>query len=282
MSGLYRYSIIRFRPFAETGEFANVGVLVADVQTGRATFRLAAKRFPRIKYFFDKAYDSYRKANVYLRDELERAVHEVPLLMSKGDEFFLSHFVREREASIIFSPPRVLKSDDDLSAVSDILYDRYVGRNFETLENVEVRLTKGIRDKLRSHGITHFKTIRLEDDVAPIILPLAYRSNEIYGIKPLAFSQKTPLGILDHGSNWKTRFEYLVDKGRLKPKNILLALDPPHNEDSSFQEAYEIVKSDLNRLPFQKVVVDQSYLMDQIILDFASKAPLDKRILTRH
>lgn len=282
MSGLYRYSTIRFRPFAETGEFANIGVLVTHIGSGQTTFRLAAMRFGRVKHFFDGAYESYRRANGYLRKELERAVRDVPLLNDGNDQFFYENFSRERESSIIFSAPRIMKGTGDLQHVADLLYNRYIGRNFEVSENVEVALAKDIRQNLRGRGITHFKTLRLDDDVAPIILPLAHRSDEIYGIKPLAFSQKSPLGILDHGSNWKTRFDYLLDKGKLKPRNILLALAPPQTADDSFIEAYEIVKTDLKRLPFQNVVADQSAMANQVLADFAANTPLDLRIMTRH
>jgi hypothetical protein len=282
MSGLYRYSIIRFRPFAETGEFANIGVLVTHVSSGQTTFRLAAKRFGRVKHFFDGAYESYRRANGYIRKELERAVRDMPLLNDANDQFFYENFSRERESSTIFSAPRIMKATESLQEVADILYDRYIGRNFEVTENVEASLAKNIRENLRARGILHFKTLRLDDDVVPIILPLAHRADEIYGIKPLAFPQKSPLSILDHGSNWKIRFNYLLDKGKLKPHNVLLALAPPKNFDSSFHEAYEIVKSDLGNLPFNIVVADQSPSSNDLLINFASKTPFDSRIMVRH
>lgn len=282
MSGLFRYSIIRFRPFAETGEFANIGVLVTDLATGQSAFRLAAKRFTRVKNFFDDAYDSYRKASGYLRTELERAVREAPLLSDSSDDFFYRNLVRERESSIVFAPPRVLKSRDNIQAVTEALYNRYIGRNFDISENVEATLTKKLRADLKDRGVTYLRTLRVEDDVAPIILPLAYHADEFYAIKPLAFSQKTPLAILDHGSNWKTRFEYLLDKGRLKKKNVLLAIDPPKNDDDAFHEAYDIVMNDLSDLPFEKVSTENSQMMEEMILDFTSRIPLDTRIMTRH
>lgn len=44
---------MRFRPYAETGEFANIGVIVFDIENDEADFRLANRRFARIGHFFD-------------------------------------------------------------------------------------------------------------------------------------------------------------------------------------------------------------------------------------
>jgi len=283
MTGLYRYSIIRFRPFAETGEFANIGVIVTEIGTGRSAFRLAAKRFGRVKHFFDDlAYDSYRYANGFIRKELERVVKELPLLRSNSDDYYQADFIKERESSVIFSKPRIIKSHEDLEEVTDSLYGRYIGRNFAASENVEAALTRDLRANLKERGITHFKSLRLDDEVVPVILPLAYRSDHIYAIKPMAFSQKTPLSVFDHGASWKNRFEYLLDKNKLISGSVLLALEPPMANDSAFQEAYHLVRNELDQLPFDIVVADHSNNMLDSVARFAAKVPRNELSWTRH
>ncbi|WP_375290687.1 DUF3037 domain-containing protein [Qipengyuania sp.] len=283
MTGLFRYSIVRFRPFAETGEFANVGIVLTEIGEGRSVFRLAPMRFSRIKNFFDDfAYRAYRQAIKYLRKDLERAVRQTPLLLDGSEESYYSEFYRVRESSVFFSEARVLKSKESIENLADQLYDRFIHRNFASSENLEATLTKNLRTTLRSHGITHLRNLRVEDDVVPIILPLAYRSDEIYGIKPLAFSQKTPLSVFDHGSSWKTRFEYLLNRKKLRPHNVLLALAPPENDDPSFAEAYRLVEDELRQLPFQKVVADRSSVATSRIVQFAGEMPIDHRLFTSH
>lgn len=75
MKGLAcQYTIIRFLPYAETGEFANVGVVLACPATGFLDARLLPTRNTRrITGFFDQLDKSiYRDALRYLNDELKR------------------------------------------------------------------------------------------------------------------------------------------------------------------------------------------------------------------
>ena len=52
MSYYCQYKIIRFTPFVETEEFANIGVVVYCPSTGLVSFKLAPSRFGRITQFF--------------------------------------------------------------------------------------------------------------------------------------------------------------------------------------------------------------------------------------
>lgn len=51
MKKLVRYSVIRFMPFSETQEFANVGIVIHAPQTGEVQFKLANTRFGRVSQF---------------------------------------------------------------------------------------------------------------------------------------------------------------------------------------------------------------------------------------
>jgi hypothetical protein len=46
------YSVIRFLPYPESGEFVNIGVVVSGPQTGFLDFRIERKKFGRIGKFF--------------------------------------------------------------------------------------------------------------------------------------------------------------------------------------------------------------------------------------
>lgn len=283
MTTMFRYSIIRFRPFAETGEFANIGVVAMAIGTGETAYRLAPRRFGRVRNFFeDAAYAAYRKSVGYLRQELDRAVKELPLLFSDSDRALFFEISRQRESSVIFSESRILTSKDSLQTVVDALYERYIGRNFDAGENLENALTKSMRTVLRDNGIRFLKTVRIQDDVVPIVLPLGYQADEIYAIKPIAFSQKTPLNIFDHGASWKNRFEYLLNKGKLRPHNVLLAIDPPATHDSSLEEAYRLAEHELRELPFEIVDTANRAGLDRRIVEFASHLPIDSKALWYH
>lgn len=48
-----QYKIVRFTPYVETEEFANVGVVLYCPATGVLDYKLAPKRFGRVTSFFD-------------------------------------------------------------------------------------------------------------------------------------------------------------------------------------------------------------------------------------
>ena len=50
-----QYALLRFRPFAETGEFANVGIVLLAPEARFFGFRLL-KRYGRITQFFIELY----------------------------------------------------------------------------------------------------------------------------------------------------------------------------------------------------------------------------------
>ena len=45
--------IVRFAPFAETEEFANVGIVLSVPAIGRMEYRLARKNLKRVNHFFE-------------------------------------------------------------------------------------------------------------------------------------------------------------------------------------------------------------------------------------
>lgn len=58
----YQYAILRFMPYVETGEFANVGLVMAAPQQGFFAYQLEEKRYGRLTRFFKDL-----EASTYLR-----------------------------------------------------------------------------------------------------------------------------------------------------------------------------------------------------------------------
>ena len=68
-----QYAIVRFAPFVETGEFANVGIIMMAPKQRFFAFELELKRYGRITRFFeDVDAKLYRKTLYNLKAELER------------------------------------------------------------------------------------------------------------------------------------------------------------------------------------------------------------------
>lgn len=258
MKGIFRYSIIRFRPYAETGEFANIGVIVFDLETGEAEFRLARKRFARIGNFFDaRAHDAYSHAIEGLRVELPRMIEYVPETFSRSAIEQFSDLFGSRESSLLFSAPRVIKSEMSLSQICDDLFDRFVRREFEKAVDPEAALTKSIRRGLHRLGLKHFKSLAIYDEIVPIKFPLGYRGTETAAIKPLAFNHKSPLHVLDYGAYWTKRLSYHLEKENLHPGSVFLAIEGPNEDhDEQFADAFKLARNELAKLPFDSVIVD--------------------------
>lgn len=282
MSSVYHYAIVRFRPYAETGEFANIGVIAVNLATSEMQFRLAPKRFARIGHFFDtKAHQAYSSAIEELRIELPRAIEFLPRNYVRSSTVQFSGLIGSAESSITFSEPRTIKTDLDLDNLIAKLFDRFVRREFDRDEDIEARLTKDIRKKLHQFGIKHFRTLTVADEIIPIRFPLAYYSSNLAAIKPLAFDHKNPIHIIDYSAYWKKRLIYHLEKGNIQPGNLYLAIEPPsESADDHFHDAFNVALSDLKELPFEVGVnVIKDNLVPEGILHFAERFPARQRVI---
>lgn len=61
MKTLYQYAIVRFLPQAQTGEFANVGIVLCAPDQVVFEFRLAPARLARVTDFLKISTASYTK-----------------------------------------------------------------------------------------------------------------------------------------------------------------------------------------------------------------------------
>jgi len=70
-----QYAIVRFTPFVETGEFANVGIIMMAPKHRFFGFELETKRYGRITNFFEELDAKvYKKTLHNMKEELERIV----------------------------------------------------------------------------------------------------------------------------------------------------------------------------------------------------------------
>lgn len=119
-----KYSIIRFQPYPETEEFANIGIVLYATVSKRLEFRLLdGKQHTRVTHFFgDWCKDVLLQSSNVILAELER----IKSYMEKSADIDLyGELTRQREDIIRFSENRVLFSDKPAAAV-DKLFARYV------------------------------------------------------------------------------------------------------------------------------------------------------------
>ena len=270
-----QYSIIRFLPYAETGEFANVGVVLACPEIGFLDAELMPiQRTKRITDFFD-ALDAriYREAIKYLRTELNQTREFVASLgATRYQDTAASFFelIRPREALLRFGPARtILASSPDLMLRK--LFSHFVERDFATKEYHEEVLNKGVANILARASLkSYFDAEVVGDDTVSVRFPFVNRGQNgpTLAIKPLHLAKDEPSKIIDHGGHWVDRIRRLK-KHQLIPQGVLFAIESP-TEGRQLRAANEII-DDLRQLG--TLVTD--FNDEDAILSFANMARLE-------
>ena len=232
MKTLYQYAIVRFLPHVETGEFANVGIVLCAPELGLFDFRLAPSRFARVTDFFEDLEGKLYKATLQtVEQELLRLQTYVTRLTPKELAQQMQEVVRPRETLIRYSELRSLYLDQKPTAVLEQLFERLVHRSFITEEYQESLMVKVIRKQLKDEKLTHFKQDKVHDNFIEVTLPLVAKTNDVFVIRPLAFRQQTSTRILEHSQQWLWRFQRLVNHNVLQKEHILLPLQGPTAND---------------------------------------------------
>lgn len=270
-----RYSIIQFVPYVETGEFANVGIVMTCPQTGYFNFLLQDKKSKRVTDFFeavDRNY--YRRAVKAVEEELMRmraAAYQLAL-DAKPDALrgMLSALVQPREAIIRFSPGRVLLTQDPAQELKD-KFDHYVDHSFATPEYVEHTMNarlKGLLDGLSL--LTPFRPARIGNETVharfDFVQTIDGEHHKV--IKALNLSQKDTNDIAAHGDIWLGKI------GRLKrfqalPEDVLINVALPDAADAA---RYAVSQEIVHELESQKVIVVPGHAQRslQLIRGFAA------------
>jgi len=262
-----QYAIIRFAPFIETGEFANVGIIMMAHKARYFGFKLQTRRYGRITNFF-KELDAkvFRSAMNDLNEELERVhgvlkVHGFDRHLKENDANFangiFAEVLRPRESIVRFSEPRAVLADEPKETLKE-LFAYYVERNFVTKEYRETVLEKGMRRLLfQSEVGERFQRKRIGDDEFSVTFPFVETLDEVPTkiIKPLNLAQDDSTNILEHGGKWMFRMNELK-KRHVLPERVLLAVDGPAGggrRDNAYHEAVEMLgDTGVTVLPYEK------------------------------
>lgn len=244
-----QYAIVRFAPFVETGEFANVGILMMAPKERFFGFKLESRRHGRITRFFEELDRKHFTQALHQVNEELRRVHEV--LKGHGfdrrrkvnDVEFARHMfaevIRPRESIIRFSEPRVVLVDNPKKKLQE-LFAFYVERNFVTKEYKETILEKGVRKWLvQAQVADRFQRMAVGDDEYQANFPFV---EQIEGepakiIKPLNLAQDKPSKIIEHGGFWGFRLKELKRRGKL-PEKVLFTVAGPEDVDTRRYHAF--------------------------------------------
>ena len=266
------YAVVRFMPFAETREFANVGVVVIAPKLGLYDFKLAPKTFNRVTKFFDDLDGVvYKHAIEGFEAELQRIrnylVHHH--VQGKGLVEYFNEITRPRESVLHFGEIGTILSDD-INIVVDKLYERLIGRNFtESKEYKEQQMLRVLKSQLTAKlptGVRYTKQ-NIKAGAFDIPVPLVNSTNGNYRIiKPLAFEQQNVLLAMEHGETWVGRLKKLIDSDVLQADKALVAFEKPSHRKQEFMNVYEDVVGAVKDLG----ALAQDYANTSTIIQFAA------------
>lgn len=247
---LVRYSVIRFMPFPETQEFANVGVVAYTPHNGQVNYKLAHKRHARISDFFDDLDGKLLAGAIDIFDaELKRIQEFSRGFIGKELVNLLNELTRQREGFLTFSETASLLAEQNLDEITVALYERYVGRTFNTKEHRESILVRQLKAHLDRATRYKFTREKLDTGFMAFELPLVATDKlEFKAIKPLSFHHDTPLKMVDHGTRWISRAKILLNAGVLTPTNFMFVVEKPAFKDENLKSAYSSLSQEMQEL----------------------------------
>jgi hypothetical protein len=272
-----RYAIIRFMPYVETGEFANVGIVLVSPTARFFGYRML-DRVRRVTAFFDELDPNiFRKARKTYLDEMLRigtSIENAFYDASNGPsanyvKFAFSELVKPRQAIMYADAERVILTDDPAEKLAD-LFDHYVGRVFATKAYQEREVEKGIQRILKAAELTSLfkQQVLIGDDTYRARLPfvrLDEQGQAVRAIKPLFLAHDDPSRLYDHGWDWLGKVRKLRRDGKLTGE-VMFAVRRPDEAFGARASAFADVTQDLAREDYIQVVPETD---ERNILTFA-------------
>lgn len=272
-----QYAIVRFAPFVETGEFANVGIIMMAPKQRYFGFELELKRFARITHFFnDVDAKLYRKTLYNLKEELERVegvlkTHGFDKRLKENDLDFaqamFNEVVRTRETIVRFGEVRTVLTDDPATKLKE-LFAFYVERNFVTKKYQEELLEKGVRQLLYKVNVGEkFVKDKIGNEIYHANFPFVEHINNkpVKVIKPLHLAHDEPTKIYEHGAAWIFRINKLKNKF-IDPEKVLFTLAGPKGKDNRLT-AYHEIKTELEGVGVRTVACDDQKGITEFVLN---------------
>jgi hypothetical protein len=271
------YAIARFRPYRETGEFVNIGIVLICPQLDYFAHIFETRKHKRITDFFPELeVDIFKAGLIGLRKELIRVTGreeeeaDNQFILHEETKASLSRFkelIRPRETLFYFGDAGTVFASNPRQKLQE-LFQYYIKRQFaRDREYQEVIMRRKLGEFLREAKLEKFyKTEqRIGDDNYHVTMPFVHLegSQVRKAIKPLHLDKEGPTEIYRHGDAWISTMSRLKQINRL-PKATLFTVKEPKGDSKRAAAATEICK-ELNR--FDTVIIP--FAETNRILDFA-------------
>lgn len=263
-----QYAIVRFLPYLETGEFANVGIVMSCPDAGFFDFKLLT-HVRRITTFFEELDAGiYRRARGDFQQELRRIRNFLNPQQGGAKDADLAHHLfaeltRPREVMMRFEGVRVVLVEDPAQQLEE-LFGYYVERNFATKTYQEQLLDKMVRKVLVDAKLDkqyQAETVGNADSYHakfPFVLREGVQGlRALKAIKPLHLAHADPAQIYDHGWAWLGKVQKLRALHVL-PGRVLFPVQGPTEADGERFEMFQDIAGQLAANGVQVVATTQA------------------------
>src|ERR1035437_6790080 len=257
------YVITRFRPYRETGEFVNVGVVLLCPQVDFFGHAFERRKHKRITDFFPELdFDIFKTGLGGLLKELTRVTgrnDETRQFVTDAEAQMriaaFKELVRTRESLFHFSEGGIVFADDPKAKLAE-LFDFYIKRQFaRDREYQEIIMRRKLADFLQKVNLSRFykQDQRVGDDDYHVIVPFVHFEGITprKAIKPLHMDKPTTTEIYRHGDAWVSTVKRLRQINRL-PQDFLFAVHYPGTKAKG-QAAAQDICNELRSLGTQTV-----------------------------
>ena len=245
-----KYVVLCFAPYSETGEFANVGVLLCAKSNNSFVFKLdttdvgaRVSKFFHIndKRIFKFAMTSYQKELAFIQEQV--ANH----YMTAQDAF--DFLVKPRATLLRFSEVRTVITDS-IDVTLNSIFARMVSLTSASQTKSRQRLSSLLRSQLDSlHLERPFRQYKFAKSVFEAkydFTQLSEQGEPLKLIQPIEVKDKlTPKEIFEVVGKNEVRLNRMASLGLL-PQRVLLPFSLSENRTKEADEAWSIVKSELS------------------------------------
>ena len=244
MKYICNYSILRFLPYPETGEFVNIGVVLL-ANNGEFHYKVEGTRQRVTRFFKTLDYKVYIRARDEVTEEFNRLATffgshkgEITLLAST-----FKHLIHPRETMMRFSNPGTVTTEN-IASIMTQLFDHYVNHSFANKEYQERVLERQLGSLLSVSNLKdRYKEFRLGTKDYDVRFPFVAMedTHATQAIKPLFFGQSEPARILDHGDAWASKIKRLKKARKLASDTLFIVEPPPKSEAKLLKAFHEAV-----------------------------------------
>jgi len=240
------YSVIRFRPYPELGEFVNVGIVALCHTSCEFDFILSAQHRGRVNNFFQElSKDYFTKVVAGAVDSL-KALKKSELagdfLYVKEAMNLFRQFTAPIESVLFYEKPSVRVVFTDFKTALNALFDELILRQEKSSKQYqEIKMAKELKISLSSHK--KLKNLLFEErlgDSRGVYLPLTCTNKQKKrGIRVLDLNKPDPNKIISTAGKILETVDMLKDTTQFE--DILIAIYPPKKNSDKFEQVYRHV-----------------------------------------